>query len=62
MVILTVKYDSENPLCSIVFNIRKMAKEEVFKDIETFVKEFDIEYNVMLDSEKWNELKQRQFK
>ena len=33
-------------------------RNDMFKEIEEFIKKFDIEYKVMLDSEKWQEFKQ----
>ena len=34
MTIIKVEYDTENPLCSIVKNLRLQAKQEVLDDIE----------------------------
>ena len=34
MTIIKVEYDTEDPLCSIVKNLRLQAKQEVFDDIE----------------------------
>ncbi len=40
--------------------LSKLSKEYIsIKEVEKFIKEFDIEYHVMLDSEEWGELKKQ---
>lgn len=37
-------------------DMREQA-QKIFGEIEKFIKKFDIEYKLMLDSEKWKEFK-----
>jgi len=53
MTIIKVEYDTEDPLCSIVNNIRKGAKKEVFDDIDKDRKYF---YHLLMNISDMNKV------